>query len=691
MSSAAQTYEQLTDEVADLRACLDEANETLRAIRIGEVDAVVVQGPRGDQLFTLKGADEAYRVLIEEMNQGAVTLSADGTILYCNRRFAALLKRPLEQIVGLVFGAFVAPSERAAFAALLETGLIGGSAGDITLCAGDASAVPLQLALGPLPAESAAGICLIATDISESLKKETRLRKTMADLVRAEKEAKAARERYTDLYDFAPSGYFTLDRDGTIRQANLTGSELLGVDRSRLVNRRFELFVAEDSRPGFRAFAEKLFASQSRETCEAILLREGKPPFYARIEARISDNGQECRAVVVDITERVGVEERLRQSEGRLAGIIGSAIDGIITVDEQQRVMVLNAAAEKIFGYTASEMLDQPLDRFIPVRFRAAHAGDIPKFEQTHVPRGTMGAPGTIFGVRANGEEFPIEASISQTTASGSKLFTVILRDVTERKRAEQLQLENLWLEERSRQVETASRLKSEFLANMSHELRTPLNGIIGFAEFLVDGKPGTLNAKQKEYLEDILNSGKHLLQLINDVLDLAKVEAGKTELNPEKFWLRKAIEEACAVTKPIRQKKGIRLEVNVAPELGYVTLDQQKFKQILYNLLSNAIKFNPNGGKVEIRVAMHDAHRFKLSVQDDGIGIKKEDLRRLFKEFEQLESDASCHHEGTGLGLALTRKIVELQGGTIGVESEIGQGSLFTVVLPLVLAEANV
>jgi PAS domain S-box-containing protein len=406
MIPTAYSNEQLRDKVVDLRARLDEANKILRTIRIDGVDAVLVQGLQGRQVFTLKGADESYRVLIEEMNQGAVTLSADGSILYCNRRFADLLKMPTEKIVGLDFSAFVALSERAGFADLLAAARLGGSAGEITLCAGDESAVPLQLALGPLPAESAAAICLVATDISESREKE--------------------------------------------------------------------------------------------------------------------------------------------------------------------------------------------------------------------------------------------EA-------------------------------------------------KDRFLANMSHELRTPLNGIIGFAEFLVDGKPGSVNPKQKEYLEDILNSGKHLLVLINDVLDLAKVGAGKMELKPEKFSLRKAIEEACAVTTPIVQKKGIRLEVNVAPELGYVTLDQQKFKQVLYNLLSNAIKFNPHGGKVEIRVAMHDAHRFKLSVQDAGIGIKKEDLRRLFKEFEQLESGASCHHEGTGLGLALTRKIVELQGGTIGVESEIGQGSLFTVVLPLVLAEANV
>jgi PAS domain S-box-containing protein len=193
MSRETQTYEQLTGEVADLRARLNDANEILDAIRTGEVDAVVVQGPQGNKLFTLKGADEPYRVLIEEMNQGAVSLSADGLILYCNRRFADLLKRPIDEILGLHFREFVVPSEQIAFDALVETAASGGSSGEVTLFAGDASEAPVQLALGPLPADSEGAICLVATDISESREKETHLREAMADLVVAEKEAATAR------------------------------------------------------------------------------------------------------------------------------------------------------------------------------------------------------------------------------------------------------------------------------------------------------------------------------------------------------------------------------------------------------------------------------------------------------------------------------------------------------------------
>jgi PAS domain S-box-containing protein len=250
-------------------------------------------------------------------------------------------------------------------------------------------------------------------------------------------------------------------------------------------------------------------------------------------------------------------------------------------------------------------------------------------------------------------------------------------RDVTERKRFEQ-------------SLQEANRMKSEFLANMSHELRTPLNGIIGFTEFLVDEKPGPLNPKQKEYLLDVLNSAQHLLQLINDVLDLAKVEAGKMELHPEHFPVRKAIEEVTAVIKGIAQKKRIVIGVETGEGLGTVLLDQPKFKQVLYNLLSNAVKFTDEGGRVEIEAVHPRADQLEIRVRDSGIGIKDDDIGRLFTAFEQLDAGTARRFEGTGLGLALTKKIVEFQGGRVTVESAPFKGSVFTVVLPIAAREAN-
>jgi len=234
----------------------------------------------------------------------------------------------------------------------------------------------------------------------------------------------------------------------------------------------------------------------------------------------------------------------------------------------------------------------------------------------------------------------------------------------------------------RSEQLEAANLAKNQFLANMSHELRTPLNGIIGFTEFLIDEKPGPLKPKQKEYLGDVLNSGRHLLQLINDVLDLAKVDAGKMEMHPESFRVRKAIEEVAAVIKGIAQKKRIVVGVEIGTGLEAITLDQQKFKQVLYNLLSNAVKFTEDDGQVEIHARRLDAFRLEVRVRDTGIGIKAGDISRLFTEFEQLDSGPARHFEGTGLEFG--------EGGSVSVESELGSGSVFTVVLPVINGETE-
>jgi signal transduction histidine kinase len=268
--------------------------------------------------------------------------------------------------------------------------------------------------------------------------------------------------------------------------------------------------------------------------------------------------------------------------------------------------------------------------------------------------------------------------------------YIAIRTDITERKHFERaLQQTNIELENARLISEKANLAKSEFLSSMSHELRTPLNGVIGFTEFLFDEKPGPLKPKQKEYLGDVLSSARHLLQLINDMLDLAKIEAGKMELHPEVFLVSKAVEEVAAVIMGIAQKKHVSVSLEIAPGLEEVTLDQHKFKQVLYNLVSNAVKFTDDHGTVIIRACRRDALHLEVSVSDTGIGIKADDLNRLFNEFEQLDSGTARRFEGTGLGLALTRKLVEFQNGNIGVESELGKGSVFTVVLPAFSREA--
>jgi signal transduction histidine kinase len=237
-------------------------------------------------------------------------------------------------------------------------------------------------------------------------------------------------------------------------------------------------------------------------------------------------------------------------------------------------------------------------------------------------------------------------------------------------------------IEDKSRQIEAANRHKSEFLANMSHELRTPLNAIIGFSEVLQEKLFGELNEKQAEYTDDILTSGRHLLSLINEILDLSKVEAGRMELEAATFDLPLAIENARTFVRERATKHGIRLDVDVDERLGDYVGDERKIKQILLNLLSNAVKFTPEGGRIEISARQINAS-VEISVSDTGIGIAPEDLPKIFEEFRQVGSDYSHKVEGTGLGLTLAKKFVELHGGKIWVTSELGEGSTFTFTLP--------
>jgi signal transduction histidine kinase len=238
-------------------------------------------------------------------------------------------------------------------------------------------------------------------------------------------------------------------------------------------------------------------------------------------------------------------------------------------------------------------------------------------------------------------------------------------------------------IEEKSRQIEAANRHKSEFLANMSHELRTPLNAIIGFSEVLGERLFGELNEKQAEYTQDILTSGQHLLSLINEILDLSKVEAGRMELEAASFDLPLAIDNARTFVRERATKHGITVDVDIDQRLGDFVGDERKIKQILLNLLSNAVKFTPEGGRIRIDARQSDG-AVEISVSDTGIGIEPDDLPKIFEEFRQVGSDYAHKTEGTGLGLTLAKKFVELHGGKIWVESEVGKGSTFILTLPI-------
>jgi PAS domain S-box-containing protein len=363
--------------------------------------------------------------------------------------------------------------------------------------------------------------------------------------------------------------------------------------------------------------------------------------------------------------------------------LLEAAPDPLVIVDPVGCISVVNGQTERVFGYSRADLIGKPVDMLIPNRFRDRFLGYRMEFAARHQIR-PMASVLDLYGQRSDGSEFPIEISLSPFDTHEGLVVSTTIRDVTERKRLEQVNRQAFELETQNRRIREASRLKSEFLANMSHELRTPLNSILGFGELLYDGGVPYDSPQHREFLGDIIKSGRHLLQLIDDVLDLAKVEAGKLEFRPEAIDLEMVIAEVLSIVRAISVAKNVRIDASIDPVLKQgILLDPARLKQVLYNFISNALKFTLAGGVVTVRARPHGEESLLLEVEDTGSGIAPEDLERLFVEFQQLEAGTAKQHGGTGLGLALTRRLAEAQGGSVGVRSTLGKGSVFHVVLP--------
>jgi PAS domain S-box-containing protein len=396
---------------------------------------------------------------------------------------------------------------------------------------------------------------------------------------------------------------------------------------------------------------------------------------------------------LVPVVRRALAERRMREAErrgreavARLAAIVEASPDAIVGCGVDGMVTSWNAGAERMYGYTSEEALGCPMSLIIPPDRRHERPVLLGKPERRQSVR-----YGETIRLNRDGGRIPVLVAVSPVKNAAGEILGVseIAQDISDLKRMEdQLRGRNRQLEEQNRLVREADRAKSKFLANMSHELRSPLNSIIGFAELLHDGKLGAVSDPHKEYLGDILQSSQQLLRLVNDVLDLARVETGKIEFLPEPVVLEKLFQEVARALQAVALKKHIRIEMDVAPGIGRVVADAARLKQILYNYLSNALKFTPEGGRVAVRARPEPPDHFRLEVEDTGIGIAAEDVGRLFVEFRQLENGAAKRYEGSGLGLALTKRIVEAQGGQVGVRSAPGQGSTFHAVLPRMYQE---
>lgn len=360
-------------------------------------------------------------------------------------------------------------------------------------------------------------------------------------------------------------------------------------------------------------------------------------------------------------------------STDRFENLLEAAPDAVMEVDDRGRIVLANASCEQLFGYSRQELIGQSVELLVPVASRGAHEGHRERYSAKPTSR-AMGKGMVLNGLRKDGTEVPVQISLSPMTIDGRQHTVAIIRDVTDYRRFEQK------LEEARQNAEAASRAKSEFLASMSHELRSPLHTIIGFSELLAEGVDGPLNDKQRRFVHHIQKDSQHLLTLINDILDLSKIEAGRLEFTMEVVDLTSLVQEAVASFRPQADARGLTLSAQ-CPEQLQAWGDRVRIRQVLDNLLSNAMKFTPAGGSVTVESHALGA-QVCLAVTDTGIGISPESLEAIFDVFFQVSATTKGVREGTGLGLAISRKLVEKQGGSIWVESQVGQGSRFQFTL---------
>ena len=503
-------------------------------------------------------------------------------------------------------------------------------------------------------------------------------------LYRSARRLAAVTEEFRDLYDHAPCGYYSVDAHGKYIQINATALGWLGCTHDEVVGKKGPMdFLTAEGKAEFLLNFPRLKSEGHLDGIEFDLLdKSGQMRRMSLTGNAVYDATGEfllSRTVIFDITELHRLEEQTRHLLLEQTAMLDNDLVGIVKI-KNRYILWHNKAMQRMFGYTSAELDGQQVRMVYPTD-AAYH--QIGQYAYATV-RATGIYRGQIEMVRKDGQPIWIDLNGALLSAETDE-FIWLLVDITALKQAEEIRFKAVELEAENRQLREASRLKNIFMANMSHELRTPLNAVIGFSDLLKTGVVRPDAPKFGSYISQIGASGRHLLQLIDGVLDFAKVEAGLFEFHPEPVQLAVLVRDVIDMLQGVAQDKRIVIATDIEAAVNDLVIDPLRLRQVLANYLSNALKFTPQAGHVTVRACAEGSDRVRIEVQDTGIGIDAADLPRLFTEFQQVSAGTTKAYPGIGLGLALTRRLVEAQGGTVGVRSTPGAGSVFHVVLPRV------
>jgi len=474
-----------------------------------------------------------------------------------------------------------------------------------------------------------------------------------------------------------------LDENGLVKSWNAGAERIEGYDAADIIGKSISLFFTlEDVVAGEPERVLREARDRGRTEVQGWRVRGDGTRFWANVvvSAVRNSNGELQGYVKLarDMTQQKHAEDVLRESEARLRSILDTVPDAIVVIDELGLIASFSPAATRLFGYTEEQVIGQNVKILMPQPYRDQHDGYLSHFRRTGEKR-VIGTGRTVVGQRQDGTTFPMELAVAEAKGPKRRLFTGFVRDMTERHRVE------AELNEAKANAEAANQAKSEFLSSMSHELRTPLNAILGFAQLMESESPKP-TPDQSMSIDEILQAGWYLLTLINEVLDLSLIESGKLSLLAEPVSAAEVLSDCQSMMEPLARRRGITMRFQVMDAPCVVLADKTRFQQILVNLLSNAIKYNQPNGSIIVNCAISQPEIIRISVTDTGLGITPDKVAQLYEPFNRLGQETSME-QGTGIGLVVTKRLVEAMHGTIGVESTVNVGTVFWVDLPAAAA----